>query len=409
MKINDDRLQENFDVITSISATDIGCTRLSYSYEDQQVRNILIKKMTTLGLLISIDGVGNIRGKYSPSNAKGKSLLIGSHIDTVVQGGKYDGLMGTLSSLEVITTIVESDINLKKPLEIIVFAEEEGSNFGSTMLGSKFLAGDLTYHELENMKNFDGVPAIRIMQEAGMKPNIDTVQEMDDSADMMLEYHVEQGGVLEDENRSIGIVEAIAGMQTMKVSVIGQSNHAGTTPMHLRKDPLVTASKIIHRISTLPNVYGGEKTVMTVGKVLVEPNGSNVIPSKVEFYVDIRDVIKEKIENTYQRLSEYIYSTCANAKLICYIEKAGESKPVQCSEKLRSLIEMSARNNDLPYICMNSGAVHDCAMLAKKLEIGMIFVPSRNGISHNPDEFTEWEDVVMGANLLLDVVLELTQ
>lgn len=409
MKINGYRLQENFDTITSISATDTGCTRLSYSHEDQEVREILIKKMIALGLAISVDGVGNIRGKYVSQNAKGKSLLIGSHIDTVIQGGKYDGLTGTLSSLEVITTIAENNIDLKKPLEIIIFAEEEGSNFGSTMVGSKCLAGYLTYSDLEKMKNYDGIPAIKIMQEAGLDPDIHTIHEIDDSADMMIEYHVEQGGILEDAGRSIGIVEAIAGMQTMKVIMIGQSNHAGTTPMHLRRDPLVTASKIIHEISTLPAQYGGKQTVMTVGKIFVEPNGSNVIPSRVEFYVDIRDVVEMNIENSYQQLSDYILLTCLEANLRCIIDKVGESKPVECSERLIATIETAATKKDLPYLRMNSGAVHDCAMLAQKLEIGMIFVPSKDGISHNPNEFTKWEDIVMGADLLLDVVLELVR
>lgn len=406
LKINNERLKQHFDVIKAISSTELGQTRFSYSNEDSRTREYLTKVLEEIGMTPEVDCVGNIRAKYNPKNLKTPSIMTGSHIDTVKNGGLFDGLLGVLASIETIQTIKENSVELFHPIELVIFAEEEGSNFNVTMLGSKIMTGKLTIDDLHHLKNDKGQSAYELIGNAGYLKNPCRVLEKGE-VKAFIEYHIEQGGILESRGKSLGIVQAIAGMKTKEVNIKGVSNHAGTTPMNLRSDPMVAASQIILNLSKVPNLKKLETAVVTVGKLATLPNASNVIPEKVTFTVDIRDVTEEGIKTIENELQEIVKSVSEEYGVNGAVSELGSSEIIRLSSNVVNVIERCATDKHFDFIMMNSGAVHDCAMLSKQTDIGMIFVPSKGGISHSPFEHTDYEDINNGANLLLDSILAL--
>ncbi len=405
MKINRGRIEKDFKIITSISSTKLGCTRLSYSKEDKEVRKYLKEQLLEIGADYREDSVGNIRAKYNPKGLTTKSLLIGSHIDTVPNGGKFDGLTGVVCSLEVLRTIKENDIELGNPIELIIFAEEEGSNFGVTMIGSKYITNKIGIEDLKNLYTDSGETAYDYIHAQGF--NIDPEKDFPIQKGKelgMIELHVEQGGVLDKENISVGIVEAIAGMNSVKVSLKGRANHAGTTPMNMRNDALLAASEMIYKMSEIALNY--ETAVITVGKIHAKPNASNVIAGEVDFYIDIRDVVQENIDVITKNVEQLCYSIAKKDKVEIEIETIGSSKVVKMDRELVDILEDEAKEKKLSYKRMNSGAVHDNAMLNDIIPTAMIFVPSIEGISHSPYEDTNMEDILVGTELLLNACLK---
>jgi hydantoinase/carbamoylase family amidase len=404
-----ERIKNDIENVTKITATpNMGCTRFSYGKEDKEVREYLIKKMKDLGLFIKIDGVGNVRAKYIDNNEDKPSIMMGSHIDTVANGGKFDGLTGVITGLEVIRVIKENNVKLDNPIELIIFSEEEGSNFGTTMVGSKFLSGTYKLEYLNKLKNDDGVTAYQVMKDFGLDvDNVENEVLKKEEAKAMVELHIEQGGILHSENLPIGIVKAIVGMKTYKVSLEGVSNHAGSTPMYLRKDPMVGAAEIITYMEKVAKENALKDTVATVGKIHCQPNGSNVIPGQVEFNVDIRDVEIEGIEIVAKELIDKTKEVAEKRGLKYSIDLVGESDCVKLSPKVISAIEEVAIEKKYAYKKMNSGAVHDSAMLTEITDVGMIFVPSIDGLSHSPQEDTKFEDIKLGCDLLLGTVIKL--
>lgn len=408
MEINLDRVLNDLEKITKFTRTPLnGCTRFSFSAEDKEAREYLFSQMKELGLEIKVDGIGNIRAKYG-KDLETQSIMIGSHIDTVGNGGKYDGLIGVLAALEVIRVIHEDKSELIHPIELIIFAEEEGSNFGSTMLGSKVLTGKLSLDDLKTSKNSDGISAYEMAKNFGL--NVDDCEKdriLNNEVHAMIELHIEQGAILEIEKKSVGIVEAIAGMKTFKVTLEGDSNHAGTTPMRLRKDPMAGAAEIISHIKKAANHNALPTTVATVGKMSCEPNMANVIPKKIEFFVDIRDVENAGIDMMTEELFKKVKEVAQEHALESQIELIGKSEIVNLSKDIIDLIENAAKESGYSYMKMNSGAVHDAVMMTDVTDVGMIFIPSIGGKSHCPEEFTEERDIKAGCDLLLNVVKEL--
>lgn len=410
MESNIERIKNDIKNITQITATpESGCTRFSYSDEDEKTREYLMDMMRDLNLSIEIDGVGNIRAKYiTDTNKDNASIMIGSHIDTVANGGKFDGLTGVVSALEVIRVLKENDIKLKNPIELIIFAEEEGSNFGITMVGSKALIGKYGINDLKNIYNDKGISSYEIMK--GFNLDVDKIEDQvitSNEVKAMIELHVEQGGILDSKGIPVGIVEKIAGMNTFKVNIKGVSNHAGSTPMNLRNDPMVGAAEIICCLKDVAKENALPNTVATVGKIHCEPNVANVIPREVEFYVDTRDVEKEGIEIVSERLKEKVKEVEEKYGLIIKVDLVGASDPVNLDGDVIEAIKKTAIDSDYKFIMMNSGAVHDAVMLTGITKVGMIFVPSINGKSHCMDEMTKMEDIKLGSDLLLGTVIQL--
>ena len=407
-----ERIENDIDTIAEITATpNSGCTRLSYSLEDKKARDYLLGAMNKLGLSIKVDGVGNIRGKYgTKENLNNPSIMIGSHIDTVPNGGKFDGLVGVISSLEVIRVLHENHVELDNPIELIIFAEEEGSNFGITMVGSKALTGTYKLDDLKKIMNDKNISAYESMKEFGL--DVDCIEKQvlkDSEVKAMIELHIEQGGILEEEGFSIGIVEAIVGMRVYKITINGVSNHAGTTPMNLRRDPMLAASEIILHVRDVAREGARKKTVATVGKIISEPNATNVIANKVELFVDIRDVESLGIEIVSGELESKAKELENKYNLIISCELIGESRPVILSTEVIDTIEKTAKEQALNYKRMDSGAVHDAMILTKITKVGMIFIPSKDGKSHCPDEMSKMEDIKIASDLLLAAVIDLAK
>ncbi|WP_026574218.1 M20 family metallo-hydrolase [Bacillus sp. UNC438CL73TsuS30] len=408
MKINIERLFKDLDRIVTFTKTPgKGCTRFSFSSEDRQAREYLLTLMKELDLSIKVDGFGNIRATYG-KNINLPPILIGSHIDTVANGGKYDGLLGVLAALETIRVLKEENAELTRPVELIIFSEEEGSNFGVTMMGSKVMTGKYSLSDLKSIKNSEGKSCYDIVKNFGL--GVDHIEqetvEQDEIA-AMIELHIEQGAVLETENKTIGIVQAIAGMKTFKVTLEGDSNHAGTTPMDLRSDPMVGAASIIADLQRTVKSSTIPTTVATVGKISCEPNLPNVIPQKVKFFVDARDVEMKGIDFVTDYLVEKVSKVAKEHSLISQIELVGQSQIKPLSPRIMNVLEQEAIAAGFSYKKMNSGAVHDAALMTDVTDVGMIFIPSLKGKSHCPDEFSKVEDIEAGSQLLLKAVASL--
>lgn len=412
LETNRQRIAKDIDAVSQITASpDCGCTRLSYTIEDKAAREYLIAAMENLGLSIKIDGVGNIRARYvTNDNANRPSIMIGSHIDTVPNGGKFDGLVGVVSALEVIRVLDENKIELNNPIELIIFAEEEGSNFGVTLVGSKVLTAAYKLDDLKKLTNDENISAYDCIKQFGLDvDNIENQVLSSEEVKAMIELHIEQGGTLEEGNLSVGIVEAIVGMRVYKITINGISNHAGTTPMNLRRDPMIAAAEIILQVRGVAMQGAQKHTVATVGKINAEPNASNVIAGKVEMFVDIRDVEYIGIETVSRELETMVKELENKHDLKICCELIGESRPVNLAAEVIQAIEETAKAKKMDYKKMNSGAVHDAMMLTGNTKVGMIFVASKDGKSHCEAEFTKIEDIKIGADLLLGTVINLAK
>lgn len=404
MKINGERLLTDLYQLKEYTDTPgQGVTRFSYGDNDKKARDYLFKQASELGCGIEIDAVKNVRISL-PQNRQGrKKIVVGSHVDTVRNGGWLDGIYGVASGLEVLRIL--KDQSLDKNLELVIFAEEEGSNFGSTMTGSKFIVGAYRESSLDKLKNDRGISLRSILGNPSAE-QINAVRWDFSKIDTMLELHIEQGPVLEREGLSIGIVDAIFGMQVIEVELQGTGNHAGATPMIDRKDALCAAAECILAAESLVRPDG--QTVVTVGKICVEPDCSNVIPERAVFTLEVRDKDDEKICRYMQSIMEKIREISVARDVKCQITTTSQSKPLKLDSKLIKKMKELAIKKEIPHKIMNSGAVHDACMIAAHAPTAMIFVPSIDGRSHVPEENTPIEDLIQGAQFLLDFVLNLT-
>ena len=398
MEINLERLKENLIDLGWIGYKgtnkdlpygDKGITRLPYTDEYKKADKFVVNLMKKAGLEICHDSVGNLFGTLSSSKSD-KHIVIGSHIDTVPQGGIFDGNLGVLGALESLQTLKENDYDNNYNLTVAAFIGEEGTEIGGT-LGSRCFTGNIELNEKE----------IEFFKEKGI-----TVEEVKNTKvdkskiKNYLEMHIEQGGILEREEIPIGIVQGIVGIARYKATIKGKANHAGTTPMNMRDDALVKASKIILKVNEIVNKIGGD-LVGTVGEIEVEPGAVNVIPGKAEFTIELRDMEKENIEKVINKIKESLDEKELMVEDILYEGSEYLDKEVQQS------IKKSAKKLDYDYKEMLSGAGHDANPLSTITSAGMIFVPSHKGISHSPEEWTDWEDIKKGTEVMLETIKEL--
>ena len=411
MGVNLERIQRDIETLSRFNATPgNGVTRFSYSQQDKQARDYLMNEIKELGLEIRVDAVGNIRARLEGNNKDGPVVMTGSHIDSVRNGGRFDGVLGVVGALEAIRVIKEQNIKTNNPIELVIFAEEEGSNFGSTLLGSKFMVGRYTVDDLKKLKNSDGKTAYQVIKEFGLGINNYSAMGFKPSEiKCMIELHIEQSVVLDKAELSIGIVEAIAGMKTLRMVFRGVANHAGATPMGLRQDPMVAAGEAIMFIEKLAKEKAYPSTVATVGRISCLPNVPNVIPGEVAISVDVRDVKSEGIDIIISELEKEIKQIAKARRLDYEFQIIGQSEPVVLSADVVKAIEDTVKEKGYSYMRMNSGAVHDACMLADIVPVGMIFVPSINGRSHVPEEYTRYEDIKKGCDVLLGTVIKMAE
>ncbi len=376
--------------------------RVAYTKGDVEGRAWFINLMKNAGLEVSVDFAGNIIGKRKGKNASLKPIAFGSHIDMVPDGGNYDGTLGSLGALEVIEVLNENKVITNHPLEVIIFANEEGGT-----IGSMALVGNLTEEGLKQVSQSGLTQAEGIKALGGDPTRIKECIRKKGDLHAFIELHIEQGGILEKENLQIGVVEGIVGIVHWEVTVEGFANHAGTTPMSMRKDALVVASQFVIAVNEVINSVKGNQ-VGTVGKIAVSPGAYNVIPGKVTLGLEIRDLSAEKIEMLFGEIEKRAATIANDSQTkISFVRQANASTPALTDKGLQQIIDTSAKGLGLTTKFMQSGAGHDSQEMAFIVPVAMIFVPSVGGISHSPKEFTKTQDMTNGANVLLQTILSI--
>lgn len=406
MMANQLRIEKHIDALSRFTKTPgEGVTRLTYSAEDLQARNYIKEKMMAYGLTVSEDGFGNIFGKLDGTIENAPSVLVGSHFDSVPHGGAYDGTAGVVIALEIAALFQEQQLQPAYPLEVIAMIEEEGTRFGGGLMGSRGMTGLLTGEEFSKLTDQAGTLAVDAMVSIGLDPSKNQVR-APETMKAFLELHIEQGPILEEKDVKVGIVDAIIGLTQLEVTVQGKAGHAGTTPMDRRSDALVAAAQMI---SEFPNIAIAESddTVITTGKLQVFPNGANVIPDKVVFSVDIRSRDENHIVRAVQQVNALI-DTKNKQGITTSVEQIASIAPKSLSTKVRTMLKQATDQLGISNCVISSGAGHDAMVLSDFTEAGMIFVPSRDGLSHCPEEFTEGADLVTGTNVVFEAVKELT-
>ena len=389
--------------IGAIEGTEGSC-RLALTDEDREGRDLVVTWMTDLGLEIRIDRIGNIIATMA-GRTDGPPVMMGSHIDTVRTGGRYDGNLGVLAGLEVIEVLRSADITPGRPIAVGVFTDEEGSRFAPDMLGSLVYAGGLALEEALEIVGIDGAVLGEELDRIGYSgpapvPGV--------APHAFVELHIEQGPVLEAEGVTIGAVEGVQGISWQQVTVSGQSNHAGTTPMSHRKDPGFVAGACIDFVRRLALELGPPQ-VATVGRVEFAPNLVNVVPAMASFTVDLRHTDEATLELAEQRFAAFLAETAAAEGCGVEVETLARFEPVVFADSLVDLVASTAERLGHSVRRMPSGAGHDAQMLARVCPTAMVFTPSRDGLSHNPAEYTSPADIEAGANVLLHTVLSLTE
>ncbi|MGI6257511.1 MAG: Zn-dependent hydrolase [Anaerovoracaceae bacterium] len=408
METREDRLREMIETLADLTDTPgEGVNRFSYGENDKKAREYLTSICRKLGLSVRTDGGGNVFARLEGSLPQAPPVMTGSHIDSVKNGGRFDGIVGSVAALEAVRVMVEHDHRPKHPIDVVFFAEEEGSNFQVPVLGSKLLVGKLGISDLKGIKNHQGETAYEVMKKAGIEPDRITGDVIKpDQVKAMIELHIEQSVRLDVEKKPIGIVIGIAGLNWLKVTLKGCTNHAGATPMGLRQDPMVGAAKII---SEIPKIAGSvsDTAVATVGNLEVAPNIPNAIPGEVTFVVDVRDITEEGIAGVVGKIGEATEKYARQEKLTWETEIIATTVPIKVEDYMVDMMTGCATEADLEYLLMPSGAIHDSNYIAEVTDVGMIFVPSVDGRSHVKDEFTKWSDIKAGADLLLKTLMEI--
>jgi allantoate deiminase len=405
-----ERLGRHIERLARFNATPgRGITRFSYTEQDRQARKYLLNAAAELGLQIITDPVGNMRARLEGKDRDAPPVLTGSHIDTVLYGGKYDGVVGVVCGLEALTVFKEQDFKPGRAIELIIFAEEEGANFGSGLAGSKALVGIYSPEDLKKMTNDDGVSMYEAARRFGLDPGtMDRHVLKPGQIHAMVEIHIEQSLVLDTEKIPVGIVTGIAGMKRLKVEIEGQPNHAGATPMRYRKDPMAGAAEVVSTIEETAGSRALPTTVGTVGKIICSPNVVNVIPEKVELFVDTRDVDPAGVETVSRALMDKLEQLAAERGLRYSVTNMGEIEPTLCAETVVEALQESAEKRGIANMRMGSGALHDTAVLAGVTDIGMLFVPSIGGRSHVPEEKTDLQDITKGSDVLMGALQRLS-
>ncbi len=401
------RIESHIDTLSTYTATPgKGTTRLTYSQEDLLARQYIKAKMEEYGLTVREDGLGNIFGKLEGSVKDAPSVLIGSHFDSVPNGGSYDGPAGVVAGLEVAALFTENQLTPKYPLEVIALIEEEGSRFGGGLMGSRGMVGLLNEEDFKTLKDKDGITTVEAMEKIGLDPFLPKKRDPK-TLKAYLELHIEQGPILEEKNIPIGVVEAIVGLTQLEVTVKGQAGHAGTTPMNRRADALVIASKMIAQFPELAAAEG-EGTVVTTGQLQVYPNGSNVIPDKTVFSVDIRSGKEGNVQNVIQKVKD-LAESYNDSGIEITIEQPLYVQPKAMNKDIVRLLKEKSNELGFPSCSMNSGAGHDAMVFADFTNTGMLFIPSKKGLSHCPEEWSDSRHIAEAVQILFEAAKELTE
>ena len=380
-----------------------GVTRPAFSPADMQARHWLSRRMEELGMRVAVDAVGNVCGRLGEGN---RALLLGSHTDTVPRGGYLDGALGVVSALECLRVLLEAGRRPSLPIEVVSFQDEEGRFKG--LLGSRAFVGDLSAGEVASARDPAGSSLVEAMRGAGCDPGAATcVARPRGAYTAYVELHIEQGPRLETAGVPVGIVGAIVGIRRLQVTFEGRPDHAGTTPMNVRRDAFAAAMRFISRAGELFQSQGTPDTVWNVGVFQLAPGVANIVPARAEFILEYRDSALDVLDRLEKQLREAAAAVGADQQAPPQVTRTLEVPPTPMDPAVRDAISAGAAGLGLAALPLHSGGGHDAMMIARVAPAGMIFVPSVGGRSHCPDEATRPEDIEAGANVLLQTVLRL--
>jgi N-carbamoyl-L-amino-acid hydrolase len=379
-----------------------GVSRVAFSDADIEGRRYVVSLMEEAGLDVRIDEAGNILGRRVGASDGLPPILFGSHIDSVPEGGNYDGDVGVMAAIECAQVLGDAGVTTRHPLEVVVFADEEGG-----LVGSRGMLGGLSPEALEIVSH-SGKTIRQGLRDIGGDPDhLERAVRHPGEIAAYLELHIEQGAILHSDGIEIGIVQGIVGIQWWDVTLEGSANHAGTTPMDRRRDALLAAARLITAVNEVATGVPGRQ-VGTVGRIRAEPGAPNVIPGRVVLSLELRDLSMDKIESLYDRITERARAIEAESGVkITFTPLDVTSTAAPTDERIRRLIEVSAKDLGLSHRHMPSGAGHDAQEMARIAPVGMIFVPSVDGISHSPKELTRPADMANGADVLLQTILRI--
>ena len=401
-------IQRNLEKLSIFNATPgEGCTRLPFTKEARQAADYLKICMANAGLKVHEDQAGNVIGVLEGEDPEAPALVVGSHFDTVINGGIFDGLAGVVAGIEIARLLKESGKPLKRNFVVIAFNDEEGMRFGTGYFGSKAMLGQITIEDLHRYKDKDGISVYEAMQEYGLVPEqvLDAKQDLS-KIKAFIELHIEQGPVLYQNKVDIGLVECIVGIQRYLITVHGRADHAGTTPMDMRIDAVEAATKVISKIPDWAREKG-DGTVATTGFIKVLPGGVNIVAEQVEFTVDIRSRNNDNINDIVAKIKEELDKACKANGASWEMDNKLTIDPVNLNENMLTLLEQKCQDYGYSYQRIISGAGHDALAIGQVLDTVMVFVPSKDGRSHCPAEWTEYKDIAKAVTIIHDLILDL--
>ena len=406
--IQRERLAKDFDSMAQFTGPGEGINRLAFTDADWAGRQYIIDRMIDAGLTVETDGFGNVIGYKLGKNPELPVVMVGSHTDSVPNGGNYDGVVGVLSAIEVIRSMIDDGYEHGHTIAVVSFMCEESGRFGDATLGSKAMRGELRLQDLHRLVDKQGISLYEALKGRNLNPDEIKQVEYKRPVKSFTEIHIEQGKVLEHEAKPIGVVTGIAAPERFYVTIRGNADHSGATPMNLRHDALCGASKIILGIEEIAAMQEEPPVVGTVGIVEVTPGAMNVIPGEVKLGVDIRSISEVARNSVVTLVKEFIDVTTDKRGLSYTIEPIAQDHPVAMHPAMIREIEAVVTSLGVEYMALPSGAGHDAMHWADDVPTGMIFIPCLNGISHNPAEFAEMDDIVMGAQVLDNVLRKLS-
>lgn len=409
LKTNIERIQKDIETLAQFSCVEgIGCTRFTYTKEFAQARDYIISEMKAAGLTVREDAVGTVIGRLEGKNPNAPILMTGSHFDTVKTGGRFDGPAGVTAALETARTLHDEGFVPECPIEFVALPEEEGARFGGGLMGSRAMCGKLTQAEVDTYKDWDGVTIAEAMKGYGLDPTkIAEAKRTPGEIGTFIELHIEQGPILENNRTDVGIVEAIVGLRCLNVTVTGRSDHAGTTPLNMRADTMLATAKAI--------VAGTEKakelndgTVVTFGRVETIPGAFNIVAKETNFNIDCRSRGIESVNTVIDVIRTSLERSVAeNPGLSFEMEEKTSALPVQMKAEVQELLEKHAAELNISTRKMLSGAGHDAMIMGALCDVAMVFVPSKDGRSHVPEEWTDYADLQKGVELVYRTIKEL--
>jgi hydantoinase/carbamoylase family amidase len=398
--------------ITELAAIDSahsggGLTREVYTAEYSEALALVTSRMEEVGLTVREDAAGNLFGAWAGSDPSLPAVWTGSHFDTTLNAGAYDGVLGVLGAIVAVGQLRAAGFSPRPSIEVIGFAGEE-PRFGAGCIGSRAMIGALSRAELDSMVDRDGISIAAAMRTVGLDPDRIAEAEFDPGrVAAFVELHIEQGAVLEQRGIPLGVVERIAAPHQLRITLTGKARHAGSTPMTLRADALAGAAEIVLAVERLARDSPSASTVGTVGTVAVAPGAVNVIPGEVTIDVDVRDVVLDTREAVVSAIGAEVQATCARRGLAAETRQMVFDRPAPCDPEIVETVRAACGELEIPYLDMASGAYHDAMVLGARIPIGMIFVPSRDGLSHHPDEYTDPAQLDLGVQVLAGTLAKL--